>query len=100
MRAGASERALGELRDALGLDAVALYLPDPGGRPVLRLRRTCGGERPPPRVREELGFDREAWALAVASGGLLVVCGEASLLVANPFAPPAKHWLVLPLLDA
>ena len=94
-----AERALGEMRNALGLELAVLYLPRPGPPPSLQryvasAAGTAGG-----RARDEVSFDDEAWHLAVASGVPLVFREEASWLVANPFEPPADAWLVLPLVS-
>src|SRR4051794_41533896 len=47
-------RALGEMRQALGLAATVLYLPDAGGRPGLRRLLP---HAPATRPRPELGFE-------------------------------------------
>jgi signal transduction histidine kinase len=87
--------ALAEMRQALGLAATVLYLPDAGGRPVLRrfLHDSPGME-----TCAEVVFEQEAWSLAVASGHPLVFHETASWLVDNPFSPEARYWLVLPML--
>jgi signal transduction histidine kinase len=86
--------ALAEMRDALALQAAALYLPDADGEPVLRRYVTVG------ECAAELAFDAEAWRLAVAGGAPIVLREPASWLVANPFSPPADDWLILPLATA
>src|SRR4051812_14655212 len=78
------------MREALGLDRAVLYLPDADGQPVLR--RYVGDQ-----AAEELSFDEEAWALA--TGGPIVLREPASWLVENPFTPPAKDWVILPLVE-
>src|SRR4051812_18489351 len=78
------------MREALGLDRAALYLPDADGQPVLR--RYVGDQ-----AAEELSFDEEAWRLA--TGGPIVLREPAGWLVENPFAPPAKDWVILPLVE-
>jgi len=88
-------RALTEMRDALALDACALYVPD-GGRPVLRLRSTVA-PADGLHTRAELALDEDAWRLMVAGGSPLVFREPAAWLVENPFEPAARHWLVLPL---
>ncbi len=90
--------ALGEMRAALALSASVLYLPDSSGRPVLR--RYIDDADPGIATREELVFDEEAWGLAVSGGRPLVFQELGSWLVENPFAPEARHWLVLPMLGA
>jgi signal transduction histidine kinase len=80
--------ALEEMREALGLDRAALYLPDADGQPVLR--RYVGDA-----AAEALSFDEEAWRLAL--GAPIVLREPASWLVENPFAPPARDWVILPL---
>jgi len=93
-----AERALDEMRDALSLELVALYLPM-ADEPGLRRFVTSRGARPAMRARDEVSFDDEAWQLAVASGAPLLFREEASWLVANPFEPPAGSWLVVPLVS-
>jgi signal transduction histidine kinase len=92
-------RALGEMRDALDLDLVVLYLPEPGGRP--RLERFVSSAAAGADVvgREELRYDPEAWRLAVASGMPIVFREPAGWLGPNPFVPAANDWLVLPLVS-
>jgi signal transduction histidine kinase len=82
--------ALEEMREALGLDRAVLYLPDADGQPVLR--RYVGDEAAP-----ELSFDEEAWRLV--SGAPIVLREPAGWLVANPFTPPARNWVILPLVS-
>ena len=82
--------ALEEMREALRLQEIALYLPDADGHPVLR--RYVGSD-----AAEELSFDPEAWQLAIASGSPIVLREPATWLVANPFTPPANDWVILPL---
>jgi signal transduction histidine kinase len=92
-----AERALGEMREALGLDLTVLYLPRPGERPSLQRYVASASGGAVVRAHDEVSFDDEAWRLAVASGVPLLFREEASWLVANPFDPPAQSWLVLPL---
>ena len=87
MLAGA---ALDEMREALRLHEIALYLPDADGHQVLR--RYVGSA-----AAEELSFDPEAWQLAIASGSPIVLREPATWLVANPFTPAAGDWMILPL---
>ena len=94
-----AERALGEMREALGLELVALYLPTAEERPGLRRFVTSQGESSAVRARDEVSFDDEAWRLAIASGAPLLFREEASWLVANPFEPPAVSWIVVPLVS-
>ena len=82
--------ALDAMREALGLDRAALYLPDADGQPVLR--RYVGDDAAP-----ELSFDEEAWRLV--SGAPIVLREPAGWLVANPFTPPARNWVILPLVS-
>ena len=91
--AALAARALEEMCAALDLETAALYLPDADGQPVLR---RYVADTP---VRDELAFDEEAWALAVASGAPIVLRDPASWLVENPFEPPAEDWLILPLVS-
>jgi two-component sensor histidine kinase len=87
------------MRDVLGLELVALYLPAADERPGLRRFVTSPGASPAVRARDEVSFDNEAWGLAVGSGAPLLFREEASWLVANPFVPPAGSWLVVPLVS-
>lgn len=92
-----AERALGEMREALGLELAALYLPRSGGPPSLQRYVSSAAGTAAVRARDEVSFDDEAWHLAIASGAPLLFREEASWLVGNPFDPPAGAWLVLPL---
>ena len=94
-----AERALGEMRDALGLELVVLYLPRVGEEPSLQRYISSTGAETGTRARDEVAFEDEAWRLAVASGAPLVFRDEASWLVPNPFEPPAQSWLVVPLVS-
>jgi len=94
-----AEGALHEMRDGLGLELVALYLPRFGEAATLQRYITSAGECTGTRARDELAFDDEAWQLATMSGAPLVFREEASWLVANPFVPPAASWLVVPLVS-
>ena len=82
--------ALDEMRSALGLDRAVLYLPDADGHPVLR--RYVGDA-----ATGELTFDEEAWRLV--AGAPIILREPAGWLVANPFDPPARHWMILPLVE-
>src|SRR3954454_18234664 len=73
--------ALAEMRQALGLAATVLYLPDAGGRPMLR---RFLHDAPSLGTRAELVFDEEAWRLAVWSGHPLVFHEAPSWLVDTP----------------
>lgn len=92
-----SDRALAELRDALGLDIAVLYLPAAGSRPALARYLSSAAGSATARARDEVSFDEEAWRLAVAGGVPLVFQEEASWLGPNPFEPAADYWLALPL---
>jgi signal transduction histidine kinase len=94
-----AERALGEMRDALGLELVVLYLPRVGEEPSLQRYISSTKAETGMRARDEVAFEDEAWRLAVASGAPLVFREEASWLVPNPFEPPAQSWLVVPLVS-
>jgi signal transduction histidine kinase len=94
-----AEEALDEMRDGLGLELVALYLPRFGEAATLQRHITSAWEHTGTRARDELAFDDEAWQLATMSGAPLVFREEASWLVANPFVPPAASWLVMPLVS-
>jgi len=92
-----AKRALDEMRAALELDLAVLYLPVPDDG--LALARLVSSAAPDARVRarDELRYEPEAWRLAVASGMPIVLREPASWLGPNPFTPPARHWLALPL---
>jgi signal transduction histidine kinase len=92
--------ALEEMRSALGLATAVLYLPDSGGRPVLRRYLENIPEGSGVVTREELVFEEEAWSLAVTGAHPLVFQESGSWVVANPFEPKARHWLALPMVAA
>ena len=92
-----AEQGLAEMRDALDMEVVTLYLPDDQGRPLLHLNVTAAGGDSALQAAPEVVFDEEAWRLAVAGGVPLVFHEEGSWLVTNPFRPAASSWLVLPL---
>jgi two-component system nitrate/nitrite sensor histidine kinase NarX len=95
-----AEHALAEMRSALGLAAVVLYLPDSRGRPVLRryLEDVPAGSAL--STREELVFEEEAWRLAVTGAHPLVFQETGSWVVTNPFEPQARYWVALPMMAA
>ncbi len=66
-----AQGALEEMRDALGLDIAALYVP-PGSRPVLGCVAVATRTPPQVQARERLVFDEEAWRLAVQGAAPLV----------------------------
>jgi len=88
--------ALEEMRDALGLEVAALYLPSGDGSPALERLEVAGSGR---AARDRLVFDEEAWRLAVQGDAPLVMHDRGTWLMNHPFAPPADSWLVLPLGD-
>ena len=88
--------ALDELRDALGLEVAALYLPAGDGSPALGRLEVVGSGR---EACDRLVFDEEAWRLAVQGDAPLVMRDRGEWLMQHPFAPPADSWLVLPLVD-
>lgn len=90
--------ALGEISDALGLDLVAMYTPDPDGSPVLRLFQVWPTDSDDARVAEILPLAPEAWRFLQASAGPLVLRERDALILENPFRPPAGSWVALPLL--
>lgn len=92
-------RALREMREALGLDLAALYLPAADGGAALARFVSSAAADAQVVAREELRYEPEAWRLAVASGMPIVLREEAGWLGPNPFAPPAHDWLVLPLVS-
>lgn len=93
-----SKDALAEMRDALGLEIAALYLPTAEALPTLECFVSCGDEATSSYAKERLSFEDEAWTLAVAGGRPLIFQEEGSWVVENPFEPAAQSWLVLPLL--
>lgn len=94
-----SERALGEMREALDLDVAVLYLPAVEGVHKLRRYVTSTSATTATWALDEVSFDEEAWGLAVASGLPLLFHEQGSWLGANPFDPPTSSWLVLPLVS-
>jgi two-component system nitrate/nitrite sensor histidine kinase NarX len=89
-----AQGALEEMRDALGLQVAALYVP-PGDGPVLeRLAVTASA---PVSARDRLVFDEEAWQLAVQGDAPLLLHDRGEWLMEHPFSPPVHAWLVLPL---
>jgi nitrate/nitrite-specific signal transduction histidine kinase len=92
-----AEQGLAEMRDALHMEVVTLYLPDGRGRPLLHRHVTAAGGDSALHAGNEVLFDEEAWRLAVAGGVPLIFHDEGSWLVENPFRPAASSWLVLPL---
>jgi signal transduction histidine kinase len=88
--------ALEEMRDALGLELVALYLLGEA-RPVLEHFATASDGTTALRPRERLVFDDEAWRLAVQGDAPLLMRDRGTWLMEHPFEPPAASWLVLPL---
>lgn len=91
--------ALREVREALGLELTALYLPAADGGAALARFVVSAAADTQVVAREELRYEPEAWRLAVASGMPVVLREEAGWLGPNPFAPPARDWLVLPLVS-
>ena len=92
-----AQGALDEIRETLGLDVVALYVPPGDGRPVLVRVATATASPPVSHARERLVFDDDAWRLAVQGDAPLVMRERAEWLVEHPFVPPADAWLLLPL---
>ena len=91
--------ALGEISEALGLDVVAMYMPDPDGSPVLRLFQVWPQQGRGVRLAEALPLAPEAWRfLATSAGPLVMREPDALTLLENPFRPPADSWVALPLL--
>jgi signal transduction histidine kinase len=91
--------ALREMREALGLELAALYLPAADGGAALARFVVSAAADAQVVARDELRYEPEAWRLAVASGMPVVLREEAGWLGPNPFAPPARDWLVLPLVS-
>jgi signal transduction histidine kinase len=89
-----AQGALEEMRDALGLQVAALYVP-PGDGPVLEQVAVTASA--PVRARDRLVFDEEAWQLAVQGDAPLLLHDRGEWLMEHPFTPPADAWLVLPL---
>lgn len=92
-----AKRALGEMRAALDLDLAVLYLPVPEGGPALARLVSSAAADAVVQARDELRYEPEAWRLAVDSGMPIVLREPAGWLGPNPFTPPARNWLVLPL---
>ena len=65
-----AEQGLAEMRDALDMEVVTLYLPDGRGRPLLHRHVTAAGGDSALHAANEVLFDEEAWRLAVAGGVL------------------------------
>src|SRR4051812_18498454 len=87
-------QALAEMRDALQLEAAALYLPKPGPHPALERFALCEGDGDHDmHVREQIVFDAESWQLTVRAGTPLVLREPASWLMDHPFDPPASAWM-------
>jgi len=100
------EGALRELRETLDLSVAAMYVADDdrpleGTRPVFAFRRFASSTGPrsrsPLRARDTVELDAEARALLASAGAPLVFREAAAWLTPNPFDPPARAWLVLPL---
>ena len=83
-----AQGALDEIRDTLGLDVAALYVPPGDGRPVLVRVATATGTPPVSLARERLVFDDDAWRLAVQGDAPLVLRERGEWLVEHPFTPP------------
>ena len=76
------------MRDALGLEVAALYLPTGNGPTLGRL----GGHRRRPRAPpERLVFDVEAWQLAVQGDTPLVMRDRGEWLMEHPFDAAGRH---------
>jgi signal transduction histidine kinase len=90
-------QALAEMRDALQLEAAALYLPKPGPHPALERFALCEAPDMDLHVRSQIVFDAESWQLTVRAGTPLILREPAAWLMDHPFDPPASAWMVLPL---
>ena len=90
--------ALGEISEALGLDVVAMYTPDPNGSTVLALFQVWPEDGEDGRVAEFLPLTPEAWRFLETSAGPLVLQERDALILENPFRPSAHSWVALPLL--
>src|ERR1700750_898711 len=66
-------QALAEMRDALQLEAAALYLPKPGPHPALERFALCEARDSDMHVHEHIVFDAESWQLSVQAGTPLVL---------------------------
>jgi signal transduction histidine kinase len=95
-----AQQTLVEMREALGLDVAALFLPDPAGRPALHRVAVAVAPGVDVSVRGELDFDAEAWGLVTTGQTPLILRESASWLVEHPFTPPRTDWLILPLVSA
>lgn len=90
--------ALSAISEALSLNVVAMYLPDPDGSPVLRLFEVWPEGHRGGRVAEVLPLGPETWHFLASSVGPLVLRQRDAVILDNPFMPPADSWVVLPLL--
>ncbi len=90
--------ALSAISEALDLQVVAMYLPDPDGSPVLRLFEVWPGDGESGRAHQVLPLEPEAWRFLASSAGPLVLRQRDALILDNPFRPPADSWVALPLL--
>ena len=101
-----SERALREVRETLDLSIAVMYVADADGPldatpGVSAFRQFASSVDPhsrlPPEARDIMELDAEARALLASAGAPLVFREAAAWLTPNPFNPPARAWLVLPL---
>ena len=89
--------ALGEISDALGLDVVAMYMPDPAGSLVLHLFQVWPTATTA-TAWWKFSLAPEAWRFLETSAGPLVFREQDAIILDNPFRPAAASWLALPLL--
>ncbi|CAN5572560.1 hypothetical protein BH23CHL7_BH23CHL7_10470 [soil metagenome] len=90
--------ALGEIAQALDLDAVAMYV---AGTTAARTLDQCAQWRRNAHSASSAGtvvLTADEWQLLAATSGPVLFRGKASL-IANPFTPAAGSWLVLPLVS-
>ncbi len=90
--------ALGAIAEALDLDVVAMYVPEGGGSPDLRLFTVWPANSAPGRVRNVLPLEPDAWRFLVSSAGPLVLRQREASILDNPFRPPADSWVAIPLI--
>lgn len=91
--------AMVEIREALELEAAALYVAGDPGSGTLRCieRRTTA--RSLVEIEDVVSLDAAAWAFLAASGGPLVFRESTAMVMQNPFRPPLDDWVILPLVS-
>lgn len=92
--------ALGAIGEALNLDVVAMYMPDPTGAHVLRLFKLWPEDSEPVQVDEVFALEPETWRFLASSVGPLVLRHSEAPILDNPFRRPADSWVAIPLVAA